>query len=264
MKTKFTTVLHQAREKLGLTIHEYCVADSIYHLSNSPTANKGWCYAGKESLGNTIGISRQSVHSILVYLIAKGIIEKNTNPKYIRTTEKWYSAVVSEKLASVKKLDTTVKNLDTKSKESLHNIYNNIYNNNNTTLTSSILPDTLGSTSIRRITRVYSLVWSKKYGFKPDLNWGMIGSLVKKLLVNHSEYQIASYIFTHFDWHGTSGTDDFTHNRLSERAFAFELMPKAVNEYKAYIINIMKVDLTDTEATKTYVDRVLKQYGIQT
>jgi hypothetical protein len=48
----YTLVLHSAREKLGITLNEYAVADSIYHLSNNPNSDfKGWCYAAKETLG---------------------------------------------------------------------------------------------------------------------------------------------------------------------------------------------------------------------
>ena len=38
-KITYTTILHSARENLGITTNEYCVADIIYHLSNNPKSN---------------------------------------------------------------------------------------------------------------------------------------------------------------------------------------------------------------------------------
>jgi hypothetical protein len=35
----YTLVLHSAREKLEITLNEYAVADSIYHLSNNPKSD---------------------------------------------------------------------------------------------------------------------------------------------------------------------------------------------------------------------------------
>ena len=96
----YTMVLHQARTELGITLLQYCVADSIYHLSNNPE-NKiaGWCYASKETIGDWLSISAQSVWDTLKPLIEKKLIEKNPdNRQFLRTTKKWYKAVILRKL----------------------------------------------------------------------------------------------------------------------------------------------------------------------
>ena len=93
---RFTLVYHQARRKLSLSLNEYCIADSIYNLSNNPNSEiKGWCYASKETLGDYLDISAWSVWDILKRLIDKGLVEKNINDRrYLRTTQKWYDNVV--------------------------------------------------------------------------------------------------------------------------------------------------------------------------
>ena len=85
----YTLVLHQSRAKLKLTLNEYCVADTIYHLQNNPSSKvKGWCYASKKTLGEFIGITEQSIHSIINKLIENKIIEKDSDTRYLRTTKK--------------------------------------------------------------------------------------------------------------------------------------------------------------------------------
>jgi len=92
----YTLVLHQARKKLGLTLAEYCVADSIYHLSSNPKSEiKGWCYASKETLGRYLNLTDRTIWTILNKLIEKKIVEKHKEKKgFLRTTQLWYDSVV--------------------------------------------------------------------------------------------------------------------------------------------------------------------------
>ena len=96
----YNLVLHKARKKLGIRVNEYCIADSIYHLSHNPRSLiQGWCYASKEFLGELLSITPQAVWGILKRLSEKGIIEKNKDDRrYLRTTQKWYDAVILMKL----------------------------------------------------------------------------------------------------------------------------------------------------------------------
>ena len=95
MKNLFTVVNHQARRNLGITIVEYCVADSIYHLSNNPNSRqKGWCYATQDHLADTLGVERKTILRAEKTLFEKEIIEKSGTKK--RTTDIWYQAAVLE------------------------------------------------------------------------------------------------------------------------------------------------------------------------
>ncbi|NEM96185.1 helix-turn-helix domain-containing protein [Pontibacter burrus] len=94
VKIAYTTILHEPRKKLGLTLNEYSVAASIYHLSNNPKAPvKGWCSASKEQLANFIGISRRTVCTILNTLLGKGLIERQEETSFLRSSSKWYDEV---------------------------------------------------------------------------------------------------------------------------------------------------------------------------
>lgn len=96
----YTLVLHQSRKKLGISTLEYCVADSIYHLSNNPASQiTGWCWASKEIIANALGITPRGVWKIINRLIDLKLVERNKNDRrYLRTTIQWYNNVVLLKL----------------------------------------------------------------------------------------------------------------------------------------------------------------------
>lgn len=132
----YTIILHSVRKELGLSLNEYCIADSIYHLSNNPSSTvQGWCYASRKHLGEVIGISEQAVYPIIEKLISLGLVEKNPETKYLRTTEKWYDMVVLEHSRNFSGTKETLvgirgrhsRNFSPDTKETL--VYNNIDNN---------------------------------------------------------------------------------------------------------------------------------------
>jgi len=143
----YNLVLHRARKKLNIKVNEYCIADSIYHLSHNPKSEiQGWCYASKETLGELLSITPQAVWGILKKLFEKKIIEKNKDDRrYLRTTQKWYDTVIlmklkmreqhKESLDIIKKdYEEHKESLDSKSnkhKETLDNKDIHIYKYNN-------------------------------------------------------------------------------------------------------------------------------------
>jgi hypothetical protein len=133
------------------------------------------------------------------------------------------------------------------------------------TQTSSELPLFLGKTPLARLVEVYSLKFVELYGFKPTLNWGLLGKLFRQMQQDYSEWQIAAMILLHFDWHGASGDDDFTHNRLADRCFPLEWVPKTTNAYRAYLQNTLGVDFADQDVVRKHVTSLLKplhqEYG---
>lgn len=100
----FTTILHNKRKELGLSLIEYCIADTIFNLSNNPKSPvQGWCYASKETLSEILDTTRQTIFTNINKLIEKGLVEKHTETKYLRTTEKWFNSVIEEKEDEKKK-----------------------------------------------------------------------------------------------------------------------------------------------------------------
>lgn len=110
----------------------------------------------------------------------------------------------------------------------------------------------------KRILGFYSKAWKDKYGFSPIFsNFGMLGSHIKFLLDNYTELQIACLIIQHFNWYGTSGSDDFAHKRLQESTFPFEWIPKNSNAYRAFLQNTENVDFDKKETIINFLKKHL-------
>lgn len=121
------------------------------------------------------------------------------------------------------------------------------------------LPLWMGNSALKRIIKIHSMIWTDLYGFPPTyMNWGMIGKLYKPLLSSYSEYQIASLIILHFDWKGADGSDEFTHKRLANKCFPIEWVPKAVNEYQAYLKNSLGLKFDEPTAVRSHVIGFMK------
>ena len=90
---RYTTILHNARQKLELSMTEYALADSIHRLSGSHSSVPGWCYASKETLSVALGIPERTIFRMIDTLAEKGLVEVNSHTHYLRTTELWYSTV---------------------------------------------------------------------------------------------------------------------------------------------------------------------------
>lgn len=88
----YTTVIHTVRLNLGLSMNEYCIADSICKLSNSPEFP--WCLVHREDLGAFIGISKQSTITIIHELVKKGLVEVDEVSRKVRASQKWIDEVV--------------------------------------------------------------------------------------------------------------------------------------------------------------------------
>jgi len=111
--------MHQAREKLGLSLNEYALADIIYQLQNNPTSDHmGWCYASKKTLGNCVGLSERAVYKTLNRLEKEGLIEKQEKTKHLRATSRWYEYIVSMK-----------KQLTAESAHTMHKVQSNYAQN---------------------------------------------------------------------------------------------------------------------------------------
>lgn len=143
-----------------------------------------------------------------------------------------------------------------------HTTTDNTTNNNTTKDYIYSLPEVLGTNYQKRIWNFYALVWQSKYGFKPDAEWKKLGPMIKKMSEDYSEYQIAILILTHFDWHGASGEDEYTHKRLVEACFPFTWIPTSISAYKAHQRNVRGLEIDSEEACKEIIDRYLKKEGV--
>jgi len=112
---KHTTIIHKVRLSLGMTCNEYCVADIIYALSNNPNSKvSGWCFASRKTIGTFIGVNEKSTIHLISKLVEKGLVEKDEETKYLKTTSLWYNNVVLERIKM--KNITTVESTATQKK----------------------------------------------------------------------------------------------------------------------------------------------------
>jgi len=95
IKATYTTIIHQAREELGLSLTEYCVADIIHHLSSAPKSRTlgGWCYASKKTLGDYLGLHKRTIERAINKLISLKLLEKDPERKFLTTTELWWEKI---------------------------------------------------------------------------------------------------------------------------------------------------------------------------
>src|SRR6185503_7232336 len=82
-EARYTVILHHPRKKLGMTINEYCLADTVHKLSSGRSMVPGWCYASKEHLAESLGFSRRSIHNMINSLKGKGILEVQQGTGYL-------------------------------------------------------------------------------------------------------------------------------------------------------------------------------------
>lgn len=100
---RYTLVLHSVRRKFNLTNNEYVLADTIHKLSSNHSQVPGWCWASKETLGRSVGVSRQSAHTAIKKLVDKGLVKQHSASPYLCSTRKWFDAVEVVRVARNKR-----------------------------------------------------------------------------------------------------------------------------------------------------------------
>lgn len=97
----YTTINHDARKKISLSLTEYCVADLIYNIANDPeSTTPGWCNASKEWVGRAFDLDRATIFRILHRLEEKKVIEWDKGSGKTRATAIWFNTVVVEREAA--------------------------------------------------------------------------------------------------------------------------------------------------------------------
>ncbi len=114
----YTTIIHDIRNELGLSLNEYVIADVVHHLSK-----KGKCTAKRGYLADIIGVTKPGLFKIINSLVEKGLLEK-LDDTTLTSTEKWINKVYVGDKQSLPKEINKVNGGD---KQSL-SLYNNIDN----------------------------------------------------------------------------------------------------------------------------------------
>lgn len=90
-RPRYTIVLHDVREKLGLSVNTYIVIDSIHKLSTSHR-DFPYCVMSKETLADFLGLGRATVFRSIKEAEDADLIEREAR-KGLRTTQKWIDTV---------------------------------------------------------------------------------------------------------------------------------------------------------------------------
>lgn len=90
-RPRYTMILHQAREKLDLSVNTYIVVDSIHKLSSSHPSFP-YCVMSKADLAAFLGLGERTVFRCIKEAEDKKLIEKHdvglrATDLWIRTTE---------------------------------------------------------------------------------------------------------------------------------------------------------------------------------
>ncbi len=92
MSWKTSTIDHEARIRMGLSMNDYVLLDHIYKTQTSPKyggKNGGWCDIAFDVISKFFGISKGGISGIMKKLADDGFLE--IVGKKRRATEKWYS-----------------------------------------------------------------------------------------------------------------------------------------------------------------------------
>ncbi len=92
MSLTYTNIQHKFRKENNLTLNEYVICDMIFYLSKkSDSKVPNWCFMSKETMANEIGLSKQSIITLIKKLCELGFLEKQEVTGFVKTTSKWES-----------------------------------------------------------------------------------------------------------------------------------------------------------------------------
>lgn len=92
----YTTIIHKYRIKHCISNNDYCIANAIYNLSTNPASKfPGWYYGKIETLSAMFQFSRATAYNSVQKLIEKGLVEKDNESGFLRTTKLWWDDFVN-------------------------------------------------------------------------------------------------------------------------------------------------------------------------
>jgi hypothetical protein len=89
-RPRYTVVLHDVREKLGLSLNTYVVIDSIHKLSTSDPKFP-YCVMSKPNMAEFLQLGERTVYRSLNEAQQLGLIERGEHG--LRATNKWIRMV---------------------------------------------------------------------------------------------------------------------------------------------------------------------------
>jgi hypothetical protein len=212
------------------------------------------CIASNETLAELCGVTPKAVQHALGRLEKQGYIKRSFADSEKMVREEITPLVTFKAGVSA---DTIGVSTDTSQgyRKRKSGVSTDTQNKNNTIR--------IDNNIARRAVALYSLFWKDTYGTPHQVsNWGKVGKLLKPL-EKLNDWQLASLIWLHFNWHGASGADAFANKRLSESFFPLEWIPNNLNGYVAYLVNTLEVEWENEASVKKFILPELKKIGYE-
>lgn len=225
------------------------------------------CYAGTKHLADHAMVSVAQCNRSLKTLSEKGLItikEEGRSRTFCSHLGAWMRRD-GRMNASSQRMDAS--SLDTNSPEegsvqpkiedepSANNTYNNTVNSISTDEKEKFqLQQVLGKTPLIRLCTVYALMWLDTFGTKYTIDYGLFTKALQPLLkIGLTEWQVAALIVCHFQWHGTTGQDDYAQKNLENNGYPVFWIKTKMNEYSTYMTNVLAVNFEDNDAVREFV-----------
>lgn len=89
-RPRYTVVLHDVREKMGISLNTYVIVDSVHKLSTS-NPKFPYCVMSKKELSDFLCLSESTVYRSLNEAEEKALLERSDYG--LRATEQWLRMV---------------------------------------------------------------------------------------------------------------------------------------------------------------------------
>jgi predicted transcriptional regulator len=242
----------------------FIVVPNIELLSGKPTElqtifmwicsyanDEGQCFPSRKALASKCAITVKTLDKYMEQLIEFGLIEKTHRKKEgtKENTSNLYQVLLPDIQPSVNEDPTGSHPNDPVTIPSIN--YTNL-----TTITEEVkvtLPLQRGKQPSSRLLSIYSDLFKDVFGFSYKSNFGRDLKIIKDMLQNYSELQIARMMIIFFSWHGMTGSDDREYNFLVGATFSLGLFKVNASKYEVYSRNVLKEDFDSDEKLLTEV-----------
>ena len=102
------------------------------------------------------------------------------------------------------------------------------------------------------------MLFEQRYGFKPILKYPMLGKVLKPVLDQFSEWQVALLVLIFMNWQGADNNSDFEKRKLQDKCYPLNWMPMNINAYIAFAKNYLGIAFEDENEVKEYVIDTLR------
>ena len=240
------------KEIFGLDIKVYGIIYWYEHLKD------GKCFASNEEIARVAGSTANTVSQSLSKLQSRGHIQCVYSDKskkerlQIRCSYSYrglspqLQGVVATATGGVVATATQISN----TREVI--VESNSYKGTNQRLDNP--------TPVKDYFLLYRQLYKHRIGIALTVtNWGKAYALLKRLRNSFTHEQTKALIFTHFEWRGLNGDDNFQLTKLVNAGFPLEWLVNSAPQYATYLQKEVAEAWADEALLETIVDKWARQ-----